>query len=117
MDEVKNPHSEAGLQHSFHCDLTQHAHRNMKIYMNMEDQATALQTCCKDLLLTSTFISKNKKVSKIIEVPLTHCPDTCSLPYHTHTHIRLKILGSLMWRAISEETGHNRRVNMALIPV
>lgn len=61
MKEVKNPYSEAGLQHSSHCDLTQHARRNMKICMNMEDQATALQTCCKDLLFPSTFISKNKK--------------------------------------------------------
>lgn len=39
MDEVKNPYSEADLQHSFHFDLTQHAQRNMKMYMNMEDQS------------------------------------------------------------------------------
>lgn len=59
MKEVKNPYLEASLQTSFHCDLTQHAQRNMKLHMNMEDQARALQTCCKDLLFPCTCISKD----------------------------------------------------------
>lgn len=78
MDEAS--YSEACLQCSFHSDLTQHAHRNMKIYMNMEDQLQLHRPTvkiCYSLLYPSPKIKK----CKMTQVAITHCPDTCSLPH------------------------------------
>lgn len=89
MDEAS--YSEACLQCSFYSDLTQHAHRYVKTSMNMEDQTTALQTCCKDLLFPSTSISKNKKVSKITRIAITHRLDTCFLPHPGKKKVSWKV--------------------------
>lgn len=105
MDEAS--YSEACLQCSFYSDLTQHAHRYVKTSMNMEDQTTALQTCCKDLLFPSTSISKNKKVSKITQIAITHRLARASFP----TLEKKSVLESLVWKAISKETENNKRAN------